>query len=169
MFGAGDHLYDDRATMSALRPGRLLVYGTHTGNSVDMEVIADAPLTRPELADGLWLQAGPGHIDLPSGHLCIRSCNSLPIGGFEPDPTEPGGRADVPPGRYRVRLYRKSGVAPEADNSAHHQGLPEAASGGNRRRPRAHAVRTGRSAAGGAQRTVWGMHRSRGSDAEAVV
>jgi hypothetical protein len=118
LFGAGADLHDDEATMSALRSGRLLVYGMHTDNGIAMEVAVGAPLTDAELADGLWLQAGPGHVHLPSGRLCIHSYNSLPIGDFEPDPMEPGGRIDVSPGRYHVRLYRKDGVAPEADDSA---------------------------------------------------
>lgn len=118
LFGAGADLHDDEPTMAALRSGRLLVYGMHTDNSIAMEVVVGEPLTDAELGDGLWLKAGPGQLHLPSGQLSIHSYNSLPIGDFEPDPMEPGGRVDVPPGRYHVRLYRKDGVLPEADDSA---------------------------------------------------
>jgi hypothetical protein len=105
LYGAGSDLFDDEATMSALRAGHLLVYGMHVDNGIDMEVIVGAPLTEAELARGDWLQAGPCHINLPSGRLCIHSYNSLPIGDCEPD--SPGALVALPPGRYHARLYRK--------------------------------------------------------------
>lgn len=107
LFGAGADLFDDEATMTLLREGRLLVYGMHEDNEIAMEVIVGEPLTEAELARGEWLQDGPCHIDLPSGRLAIHSYNSLPIGDFEPGQQDPGGLATVEPGRYHARLYRK--------------------------------------------------------------
>lgn len=107
LYGVGADLFDDEPTMAALREGRLLVYGMHEDNGIAMEVIVGAPLTAEELARGEWLQAGPGHVHVPSGQLCIHSYNSLPIGDFEPPMEDPGGLVTLPPGRYHARLYRK--------------------------------------------------------------
>jgi hypothetical protein len=117
LFGCGEDLHDDEATMAALRSGRLLAFGMHGDDSIAMEVVTGDPLTPRELAGGRWLEAGPGYLDLPGGRLCIHSYNSLPIGDFAPEAADPGGFVDVPPGRYEVRLYRKDGVEPERDES----------------------------------------------------
>lgn len=117
LYGCGSDLHDDEATVSALRAGRLLVYGMHGDSSIAMEVVVGAPLGDAELAGGRWLQDGPGHLHLPSGELCIHSYNSLPIGDFEPESCDPGGFVSVPPGHYHVRLYRKDGVGEEHDDS----------------------------------------------------
>lgn len=113
LYGAGIDVLDDEATMALLRSGRLLVFGMHGDDGFDIEVMVGAPLTDAELAEGVWLQAGPCHIDLPSGRLCVHSYNSLPIGDFEPDPMTPGAVVEVPPGRYHVRLYRREWGAME--------------------------------------------------------
>lgn len=117
LYGCGSDLHEDEATVSALRSGRLLVYGMHDDNSIAMEVVVGAPLSGTELPEGQWLQDGPGHLHLPSGGLCIHSYNSLPIGDFEPESCDPGAFVNVPPGHYHVRLYRKDGVGEERDDS----------------------------------------------------
>ena len=107
LYGVGEDLHDDDATISALRSGRLLVFGMHGDGGIDMEVVVGDPLTEAELANGRWLQDGPCFVDVPGGQLCIHSYDSLPIGDFPPESVSPGGLVEVPPGRYHARLYRK--------------------------------------------------------------
>jgi hypothetical protein len=86
------------------RAGLLLGVSLQQDDDLEVEVIVGAPLTSSELAAARWLEPQTALLRLPSGKLSVEPNDSSRIGP-EP-PTEKGGVVAVPPGDYRVTLYR---------------------------------------------------------------
>ncbi len=108
IWGAGAEALEDPATQELLASGELLIYGLYGDGGVDLEVVAGAPLTEKELSCGQWYPPETGYLSLPSGRLCVHSYNTLPMGDNDDDPPDEGAVVEVPPGTYRVTLYRKN-------------------------------------------------------------
>lgn len=84
--------------------GDVVGYRLEGDEDLDIEVHVGAPLTGKELSVARWL--GPQHafLRLPGGKLCVESNDACRIG---PDvPAEKGATLKVPPGDYRLTLYR---------------------------------------------------------------
>ncbi|MCL5278990.1 MAG: hypothetical protein M1376_03675 [Planctomycetes bacterium] len=107
IWGASPEAFEDRATQELLASGELLIYGLHGDGGVDVEVVVGAPLLEKELSWGKWYPPETGYLSLPSGRLCVHSYNTLPMGDNDDDPPDEGAIVQVPPGTYRVILYRK--------------------------------------------------------------
>jgi hypothetical protein len=115
IWGAGSEAYDDETTQKLLQAGDLLFYGLHGDGGISIEILAGEPLTPEELASGRWFEPQTGYLHLPSGRLWVHSYNSLPMGDNGDEPCDEGGLATVPPGHYRVTLYRKDWGAMEKE------------------------------------------------------
>lgn len=88
----------------ATRSGRIVGYSLLQDDAVAVEVHVGRKLTKSELSRARWLDPQTALLDLPSGDLRIESNDSCRLGPLEPG--DPGGRVAVPPGRYRLTLYR---------------------------------------------------------------
>ncbi len=107
IWGADPEAFEEPATQELLVSGNLLFYGLHGDGGVDLEVVVGAPLVEKELSGGTWYPPETGYLSLPSGRLCVHSYNTLPMGDNDDDPPDEGAVVEVPPGTYRVTLYRK--------------------------------------------------------------
>jgi hypothetical protein len=107
IWGSDPEAFEEPATQELLASGVLLFYGLHGDGGVDVEVVVGAPLTKEELSSGTWDPPETGYLSLPSGRLCVHSYNTLPMGDNDDDPPDEGAVVEVPPGTYRVTLYRK--------------------------------------------------------------
>lgn len=85
------------------RKGRIVAYSLRQDDALSLAVYVGDPLTDQELSESRWLEPQVALLDLPSGQLCVETNDSCRL---LPDGDEPGGRLDVPPGRYRLTLYR---------------------------------------------------------------
>ncbi|HSA55339.1 MAG TPA: hypothetical protein VLE53_06520 [Gemmatimonadaceae bacterium] len=86
------------------RQGLIVGYSLYQDDEVDVAVHVGAPFTDEELSAGRWLEPQPAYLRLPSGRLCIESNDASRVGPEEPGET--GAVVDVPPGDYRLTLYR---------------------------------------------------------------
>ena len=86
------------------RAGRVVGYSLQSDDQLDVMVYVGAPFTATELAAVPWLEPQTALLRMPSGTLCLESNDASRI-GFE-EPTEQGAQMTVPPGDYRVTLYR---------------------------------------------------------------
>jgi hypothetical protein len=86
------------------RRGLIVGYSLMQDDPLDVAVHAGDPFTESELSVARWLEPQTAFLRLPSGKLCIESNDASRIGPEEP--TEKGGVIDVPPGDYRLTLYR---------------------------------------------------------------
>jgi len=84
--------------------GLVLGYSLYQDDDLDIAVHVGKPLTEKELSVGRWLEPQAAFLRLPSGILCVESNDASRIGPEEA--TEKGGVSTVPPGDYRVTLYR---------------------------------------------------------------
>ena len=86
------------------RDGLIVGYRLQQDDDLDVEVHVGPPFTENELSVARWLEAQHALLRLPSGTLCIESNDANRIG---PEPgVEEGGIVNVPPGEYRLTLYR---------------------------------------------------------------
>jgi hypothetical protein len=87
-----------------MRQGLVLGYSLQQDDDLEIAVHVGDPLRSAEMAAARWLEPQLAFLSLPSGRLCVESNDASRIG---PDrPTEKGALVDVPPGDYRVTLYR---------------------------------------------------------------
>jgi hypothetical protein len=86
------------------REGLIVGYSLEQDDDLDVEVHIGEPLTERELAKGRWLAPQTAFLRLPSGRLCVESNDASRVGSGQP--TEQGGAVEVPPGDYRLALYR---------------------------------------------------------------
>jgi hypothetical protein len=86
------------------RDGLIVGYSLLQDDELQVEVVVGKPLTKAELRKGRWLEPRHAWLRLPSGKLCVESNDALRVGLDKP--TERGGKVSVPPGDYRVTLYR---------------------------------------------------------------
>jgi hypothetical protein len=86
-----------------IEAGRIVAYGMEGDGPIDIEVIVGDPLTAAELALARWMEPQEALLCLPTGKLCVDSNDTL---RFNADATDPGAVLEVPPGSYRLTLYR---------------------------------------------------------------
>lgn len=86
------------------RKGLIVGYSLCQDDEVDVEVHVGAPFTGDELAIAPWLEPQTALLRLPSGAVCVESNDASRVGGSKPGAK--GGRVEVPPGDYRLTLYR---------------------------------------------------------------
>jgi hypothetical protein len=94
----------DRKFRTLAKEGTLVGYSLLQDDELDIMVYGGAPLTAAELAIGRWLEPQTALLRLPSGKLCVESNDASRIGPDEPG--EKGAFVEVPPGDYRLTLYR---------------------------------------------------------------
>lgn len=86
------------------RQGLVLGYSLSQDDDLEIAVHVGHPLTEDEMSVARWLEPQTAFLQLPSGRLCVESNDASRIG--PETPTEQGGVVTVPPGDYRVTLYR---------------------------------------------------------------
>ena len=84
--------------------GLVVGYSLYQDDGVDAEVHVGRPFTKRELSVGRWLEPQTAFLRLPSGKLCIESNDASRLGPEQPGET--GAVVRVPPGDYRLTLYR---------------------------------------------------------------
>ena len=84
--------------------GMIVGYSLHQDDELEIAVYVGDPFIEAELSISRWLEPQTAFLRVPSGRLCVEPNDSCRVGP-EP-PTEKGGVVDVPPGDYRVTLYR---------------------------------------------------------------
>ena len=101
------------------KQGLVVGYALASSQHVTVTVQVGAPLSDEQLSglhQGRWLAPETALLDVPTGRLCIESrerladCPELAV--------EPSGRVYVPPGRYRLSLYRSDDAARERESFA---------------------------------------------------
>ncbi|MFO1020424.1 MAG: hypothetical protein U0903_06980 [Planctomycetales bacterium] len=88
-----------------------IAYRLAQDEDIEVEIVVGPTLTDKELESAYWLPAQFARLSLPTGQLRIDSPNTLPL-----DPVikhDPPAIAHVPPGDYRVTLYRLDAAACE--------------------------------------------------------
>ncbi|MCA9536250.1 MAG: hypothetical protein KC593_21340 [Myxococcales bacterium] len=101
------------------KQGLVLGYGLTVAHPVTVTVEVGAPLTAEQLSElhhGHWLAPETGRLDAPSGNLCIESREQVIASRASTQP--PPGRVHVPPGEYRVSVYRSDDAARERESFA---------------------------------------------------
>lgn len=84
--------------------GMVVGYSLSQDDDLDIEVHVGPPLTEDEMSVPRFLEPQTAFLRLPSGRLCVESNDASRIGPEQP--TETGSPISVPPGDYRVTLYR---------------------------------------------------------------
>jgi hypothetical protein len=95
---------DETRLRELMSDGLLVGYGLQQDDALDVEVVVGKPLTKAELARAAWLEPQTAFLRLPTGRLRVDSNDTSRIGPEEP--RDEGGAVPVPPGDYRVTLYR---------------------------------------------------------------
>ena len=86
------------------RQGIVLGYSLQQDDDLEIAVLVGDTLTEHEMSVARWLEPQTAFLRLPSGKLCVESNDASRIG--PETPAEKGGRVNVPPGDYRITLYR---------------------------------------------------------------
>ncbi|GEM_PF-2111427 len=86
------------------RKGLLVGYSLIQDDEICATVIIGEKLTENELSVARWLKPQTAFLSLPSGKLCIESNDASRIGVTEP--YVKGASIKVPPGDYKLTLYR---------------------------------------------------------------
>jgi len=95
----------DEAKLRALFAGGLLAaYSLYQDDELRVGVVVGPAPSGKDLSSGEWLDPQTAFLRLPSGQLCIESNDASRIG--TEDPADTGARVTVPPGDYRLTLYR---------------------------------------------------------------
>ena len=95
---------DEAQLQPLFSSGLLAAYSLYQDDEVHVGVLVGAPPDEAALAGGAWLEPQTAFLRLPSGELCIESNDASRIGPEEP--ADEGARVRVPPGDYRLTLYR---------------------------------------------------------------
>jgi hypothetical protein len=89
------------------KKGLVIGYSLYQDDAVQLAVFVGAPLTEKELSASRFLEPQRAFLRLPSGRLCIESNDASRIGPeYMKEHAAKGGHVKVPPGDYRVTLYR---------------------------------------------------------------
>jgi len=96
--------FDEAKLRALFADGLLAAYSLYQDDELRVGVIVGATPTEKNLSSGEWLDPQTAFLRLPSGQLCIESNDASRIG--PEDAADPGGRVTVPPGDYRLTLYR---------------------------------------------------------------
>jgi hypothetical protein len=97
--GGAPGRYDELA-----QQGLVVGYSLQQDDELNVSVYVGAPFTEEELSAGRWLEPQTAFLRLPSGKLCIESNDASRIGPESPG--EKGALTSVPPGNYKLTLYR---------------------------------------------------------------
>jgi hypothetical protein len=101
------------------KQGLVVGYGLPASQHVTVTVQVGAPLDAQQLSElhhGRWLAPETALLHVPTGRVCIESRERL---ADTPEfALEPSGRVYVPPGRYRLSLYRSDDAARERESLA---------------------------------------------------
>jgi hypothetical protein len=90
--------------LALMAQGVVVGYSLMQDDEVTVAVHVGPPLTDDELAVARWLEPQQAFLRLPSGNLVVESNDAS---RFQDDPPGAvGGRITVPPGDYRLTLYR---------------------------------------------------------------
>lgn len=84
--------------------GFVVGYSLLQDDALDVEVHVGRAFSKKELSAGRWLEPQTAFLRLPSGKLCVESNDASRLGPEEPG--ERGAEVKVPPGDYRLTLYR---------------------------------------------------------------
>jgi hypothetical protein len=87
-----------------IKAGLLVGYSLLQDDEIDAAVIVGDALTETELSVARWLEPQAAYLRLPSGKLCVESNDASRLGPEKPG--EKGAVVSVPPGDYRLTLYR---------------------------------------------------------------
>lgn len=86
------------------RQGMVVGYSLSQDDDLEIAFHVGDPLTEDEMSVARFLEPQTAFLRLPSGRLCVESNDASRIGPEQP--TETGGMVSVPPGDYRLTLYR---------------------------------------------------------------
>lgn len=86
--------------------GLLVGYGLWQDDSLLIDVVVGPPLTERELSTSRWLEPQHAFLRAPSGTVAVESNDSCRVSPESDDDTDAGALISVPPGDYRVTLYR---------------------------------------------------------------
>lgn len=86
------------------KQGVVVGYGLEQDDELEIAVYVGGPLTDLERSASRWLGPQTAFLRLPSGKLCVEPNDALRVGAETP--TDTGGVVPLPPGDYRVTLYR---------------------------------------------------------------
>lgn len=86
------------------KQGMFVGYSLCQDDEVDLAVYVGSPLTPEELSPGRWLEPQTALLRLPSGELRVESNDACRFGPDQPGAE--GAAMRVPPGNYRLTLYR---------------------------------------------------------------
>jgi len=95
----------DAKLRAFIAEGLVVGYGLYQDDSLDVEVVVGPPLTEAELSRSAWLEPQTAFLRLPSGRLRVDS-NDTTLIGAEEGGGDQGASISVPPGDYKVTLYR---------------------------------------------------------------
>jgi hypothetical protein len=87
-----------------IRSGLLVGYSLVQDDDLDIEISVGPPLTAKRLSAARWLEPQTAFLRLPSGKLCVESNDASRLGPEKPG--EEGATVELPPGDYRLTLYR---------------------------------------------------------------
>jgi len=96
--------FDDEQMRPLFAGGLLAAYSLYQDDELFVGVMVGLPPTAEALAVDAWLEPQTAFLRLPSGDLCLESNDASRIGPEEPG--DEGARIEVPPGDYRLTLYR---------------------------------------------------------------
>lgn len=96
--------FDEAGLKALFADGLLAAYALYQDDGLRVAVIVGEKPSAKDLASGEWLDPQTAFLRLPSGQLCIESNDASRIGPEEPG--DDGARVTVPPGDYRLTLYR---------------------------------------------------------------
>ncbi len=102
--------------VQATGKGQVVGYSLYQDDPLSISVIVGKPLTNKELKCARWQKPQTAYLHLPSGRLRIESNDASRIGPEKP--TAKGASVQVPPGKYRLTLYRIDGEALTRDDIA---------------------------------------------------
>ena len=86
------------------RRGVLVGYSLAQDDDLDIEISVGPPLTARKLSAARWLEPQTAFLRLPSGLLCVESNDASRLGPEKPG--EKGATLELPPGDYKLTLYR---------------------------------------------------------------
>ncbi len=96
--------FEDAKMAPLFAAGLLAAYSLYQDDELHVGVLVGDPPSDEALKDQAWLEPQTAFLRLPSGQLCVESNDASRIGPEEPG--DEGGQIDVPPGDYRLTLYR---------------------------------------------------------------
>lgn len=89
------------------KKGLIVGYSLRQDDEIQLAVFVGNPLSDEELGASRWLEPQTAFLRLPSGVLCVESNDASRVGPeYMAEHAPSGARVEVPPGDYRLTLYR---------------------------------------------------------------